>query len=257
MLKELEKINFIIFDLDGVFYRGDQPLPGIKEIIKFLDSKKINYCFFTNNSSFNLKHYKNKLNKFGINISTKQIINTSKIINSYLSYNNIQNIYVLGSKSLKKLLYKDRIKNNKNPDYIILGMNNEIKLKHISKVINIAHKDCKIIASNPDKLIPVENYYDLECGVLINLIEEFTEHKVLTLGKPHVYGFNYIFKEFNLQKDSTLMVGDTYETDIEGALTSKIKAGWINTGNKLAKNIKNNKDFFIFDSLFDLKNKLS
>lgn len=257
MKKDLKNIDFIIFDLDGVFYRGGKSLDGVKEIISFLNQKEINYCFFTNNSSYELSHYKNKLKSYGINISKKQIINTTKIINHYLKLNKIKEIYVLGSKSLKASLYKNRRKNKKAPEAVILGMNNDIKLKDISKTIGIINKDCQIIASNPDKLIPTENHYDLECGVIIDIIEEFTQKKVNILGKPNIYGFDYIFKEFNVNKDKTIMIGDTYETDIKGAINSNIKAGWIKTGNKLPKEVNNKKDFFVFDSLFDLKNKLS
>lgn len=257
MIEELKDINFIIFDLDGVFYRGENALEGVKEIITFLDTKEINYCFFTNNSSYDLSHYKNKLKSFGINISKKQIINTTKIINHYLEVNKINDIYVLGSKSLKASLYKNRSKNIKDPQAVIIGMNNDIKLKDISKTISIINKDCKIIASNPDKLIPKENYFDLECGVIIDIIEEFTHKKVNILGKPNTYGYDYIFKKFKLNKKRTLMIGDTYETDIKGALNSNIKAAWIKTGNKLPKEIKNKNEFLVFDSLLDLKHKLS
>ena len=68
MYRCLEDIEFIIFDLDGVFYREDEKIDGTKEIIDFLDKKNIDYCFFTNNSNYKTDRYKNKLLKGGVDV---------------------------------------------------------------------------------------------------------------------------------------------------------------------------------------------
>lgn len=41
----------IIFDMDGVIYRGSEPINGAKEVIEFLKERKIPFLFLTNNST--------------------------------------------------------------------------------------------------------------------------------------------------------------------------------------------------------------
>jgi ribonucleotide monophosphatase NagD (HAD superfamily) len=116
-------------------------------------------------------------------------------------------------------------------------------------------KDTQIIAANPDKLIPVKDGFELECGVLIDIIEEYTKKMVQVIGKPSPYGFNTILSKFGKENSETLMIGDTFETDILGAKNANISAGWINSGNKLPSDTLDF-DFMIFKSLIELKEKI-
>jgi HAD superfamily hydrolase (TIGR01450 family) len=134
-------------------------------------------------------------------------------------------------------------------------MDENITLKDISKIINLCKQECKIIASNPDKLIPVKNGFNLECGVIIDLIENFSDKKVEILGKPSKYGYEYILSNFNKLPKNTLMIGDTYETDIIGALQMGINPAWISTGNTLPYNLETRK-FMKFKDLSDVKIQL-
>ncbi|MCD6559372.1 MAG: HAD family hydrolase, partial [Palaeococcus sp.] len=48
----------IIFDMDGVLYRGDRPIEGARDVIEFLKSHKIPFVFLTNNSTKNAAMYR-------------------------------------------------------------------------------------------------------------------------------------------------------------------------------------------------------
>ena len=250
----LNNINFIIFDLDGIFYRDYEPINDGKEMIEFLEKNGINYCFLTNNSSFPLRIYKEKLLKCGMTVKEDKIITTTLLLESYILKSNFKDIYVLGSPHLKKYLYERFSLSLKKPDVLVVGMHDEITLNDISNAINLLTKDTKIIAANPDKLIPKDNGFGLECGIIIDLIENITNKKVFVVGKPASYAYDIILKKFGTIKENTLMVGDTYDTDISGALNNNIKAVWVNTGNKLP-NSREKDDFLKVDSLFDLMKK--
>lgn len=256
MYKKLRNKELIIFDLDGVFYKDDNPIHGGKEIIDYLNQKNIDYCFFTNNSSFEKNRYVKKLFKCGIYINEDKIINPTEIINNYLTMKNVKNIHVLGSDALKKSLEKTFNFTDVTPEYIVIGMDNNISLKDISRIINICSKNTSIIAANPDKLIPTKKGFDLECGVIIDLIEEYSNKKVEVLGKPNKYGYEQILSKFNQVASKTLMVGDTYQTDILGAEQMEIDAVWIKTG-MILPSIIINKSFIEFDNLIDLKNEIA
>jgi 4-nitrophenyl phosphatase len=255
MYKTLKDIDFIIFDLDGVFYREDEQIKGTKEIIDYLEEKEIEYCFFTNNSNYKTKRYKEKLLKCNVNTHENKIFTTTKLIEHYLFENSANSIYILGSNQLQESLYTIYEKNETNPEYIIIGMDNDIKLKDISKTINLIKDNTKIIAANPDNLIPIKDGFDLECGAIIKIIQSYTKKNIEVIGKPNKFGYETILKKFNKTNLQTLMVGDTYSTDVLGAKNSGINPAWIKTGNALPIDIKKI-DFMIFESLIELKQKL-
>lgn len=234
----IQNKKLIILDLDGVVYKENNLIKEAKIFINFLINSNINYCFLTNNTSYDLDHYEKKLSNFGIKVSDENIITPLKLINHYLEQNLYKKVFILGSESLKKYVYNDFEKEEKKPDCIVIGMNDDITLKEISHIINLSNdNNIPIIATNPDLLIPRLNRYDLECGAIIILVEKFTSKKVTVIGKPNSFAFEYIQEKFNTKKSNILMIGDTYDTDIYGAISSNIDAVWVATGNKLPENI--------------------
>jgi len=248
---DLNKIKFVIFDLDGVFYRDHEAITGGKEIIEFLDSNEIRYCFLTNNSCFPLQTYQQKLQICGINVDKEKIVTTTSLLRSYITNKQFKEIYVLGSPHLKNILYKDFIYTPSNPQALIVGMHDDITLNDISMAISALGEDSEIIAANPDKLIPKQGGFGLECGVILDILYGATNKEAFVVGKPNYYAFDFILHNFNLDREEALMVGDTYDTDILGAINSKIKAAWVETGNVLPNNIDTNQ-FLCVDSLHDL-----
>lgn len=248
---DLKHIKFVIFDLDGVFYKDFDPIHGGKEMIEFLNSHEIDYCFLTNNSCFELQTYQHKLKNCGIDVGQNKIITTTTLLLAYIKEQKFKDIYVLGSDYLATTLYKNFKHSQHNPDALILGMNDNMTLSDISNAINAIGENTKIIAANPDKLIPKRDGFALECGAIIDIVEDITKQEVFVVGKPNKYAYDYILKTFDIKKEETLMVGDTYETDIKGGLNYDIKAIWVKTGNALPNDISTD-EFICLESLFEV-----
>jgi len=231
----VEKVKFVIFDLDGVFYRGFTPLPGGKEMLDFLEKNGIGYCFLTNNSSYPLYMYIEKLKGFGLDVYENQIITTSMIMDRYLDLHNISSIHILGSAHLKNALNSKICANNKTPQALIVGMDDSISMADISCALNRCDGNTQIIATNGDYFIPRDGRFDLECGAILDILCKALNRPHIIVGKPSLFAFDFALERYGASRNSTLMVGDTYETDIQGALESGLQAAWIATGNSLPK----------------------
>ena len=46
-----ERTEYFVVDLDGTFYRCEQPIPGAADCLRRIEETGKNYCFFSNNSS--------------------------------------------------------------------------------------------------------------------------------------------------------------------------------------------------------------
>ncbi len=252
----LQAIKFLIFDLDGVFYRGNSPIDGGAQMIEFLESNNIGYCFLTNNSYYPIEAYQKKLETCGVYVSLDRIITTTTLLSVYIKEKCYNDIFVLGCPYLKEKLYKSCNKSLCNPDALVIGMEDNMSLLDISNAINIIAPKTDIIAANPDKLIPKSDGFALECGVIIDIVEDVSKKEVFVVGKPSRYAYDFILNTFNISKEETLMVGDTYDTDIKGALNCGIKAAWVNTGNILPDSMTHT-NFIRLDSLKCLVELLS
>jgi putative hydrolase of the HAD superfamily len=58
-----------------------------------------------------------------------------------------------------------------------------------------------------------------------------------SIQKPHKEIFNFALKNTNSRRNESLMIGDCYEADIEGAYNAKIDQLWFNPGNLPCKTI--------------------
>ena len=57
----------------------------------------------------------------------------------------------------------------------------------------------------------------------------------ISIQKPHAKIFSYALKSTNSRRIESLMIGDSYEADIEGAQNSRIDQLWLNPSRKAPK----------------------
>lgn len=228
----LKKIKAFIFDLDGVFYKSDEILKGGEEIIRFLQAKDIPFAFYTNNSRKNPDEYVKKLANINIFVNENQIFTAGVLSKEYieLNYPN-KKIKIYGSSSLKKLFIDSKIE-KENPDIILIGMDNSINMKDLSQIRNFAQKEKQLIFTNPDSFIPTKNGFEFECGLIIDIMKKYCIKKPIIIGKPSSFGFELILDFLKVKKQNLAMVGDTYQTDIKGAIKVGIIPIHLNTSNK-------------------------
>src|SRR5260370_27973419 len=66
------KTGYLI-DMDGVIYRGSEPIPGAAECVSYLQAEGLPYLFLTNNSAYTPLDVVVKLRKFGIEASEERV----------------------------------------------------------------------------------------------------------------------------------------------------------------------------------------
>ena len=80
-------MSLYIFDLDGVVYRGEKVLPGVKESLSLLRNRKEQICFLSNNSTLSRQGFLRKLDRLGIQAKLDELYPSSYLAAVYLSGN--------------------------------------------------------------------------------------------------------------------------------------------------------------------------
>lgn len=83
-MKKLLNIKRVFLDLDGTIYQGNKIFPVTSPFLDFLRRRNIQYTFLTNNSSFSIDEYVNKLNFLGISASSEDFYTSVKYTIDYL-----------------------------------------------------------------------------------------------------------------------------------------------------------------------------
>src|SRR5512134_410207 len=101
-MPSLSEIKHLIIDMDGVLYRGDQPMPLLREFFGFLRERSIPFILATNNSTRTPQEYVDKLARMGVTVSPEEILHSGQATARFLSsaYPRGTRIHVFGMPSL-------------------------------------------------------------------------------------------------------------------------------------------------------------
>lgn len=80
----LDRISTVIFDCDGVLWRGSRAIPGAAEAIAKLRQRGKRLFFITNNSTKDRRMLLKKFRAFGLDARLDEIIGTSYLLAAHL-----------------------------------------------------------------------------------------------------------------------------------------------------------------------------
>src|SRR5512135_1312004 len=82
---DLSAFRFLITDMDGVLWRGSEPLPGLVEFFQFLRQHDIRFVCATNNASTLPEKLAERLQGWGADVRPEEIVTSSVATADYLA----------------------------------------------------------------------------------------------------------------------------------------------------------------------------
>lgn len=268
----IQSYNVLLFDLDGVIYKGNSPVIHAVKTLNILSNKKeICIVYITNNASKSIIQIDRKLINLGIINRPKRIISsvqpTIEIVKNYANRND--KVLILGSEYLKRTIknlgFKIANSSLDSPKILIQGLSPLTSWTDLAEACYALSKN-KIpwIVTNMDKCIPKERGFAPGNGALVDLIKNTTGHTPIVAGKPEPKIFQLALKSaqkylhsFNkTTRVKPLVIGDRLDTDIFGGNKLSIDTALVLTGvDSIQKAIlasKHQRPKYIFGNLSDL-----
>ncbi len=224
-----------ILDMDGVVYREDHLIEGARELIAEFREKSIPFLFLTNNSAPTPEDLVVKLRHLGIpNLTPRHFYTSAMNTADFLSTIHPQRTaYVLGEGGLLSALKDAGIPSDGiRPDYVVVGEGNPAADK-LNKAHQLLEKGARLVATNPDNWCPVSPTATRPgAGATVAFLEASTGQRAYYLGKPNPFMFMRAVRKLgiNAHPSEVVMIGDTLETDIRGAVEVGMMAYLVLTG---------------------------
>lgn len=222
-----------LLDMDGVLYRGKHLIEGAADFINELLNNDIPFLFLTNNSSPTPKDLSVKLEKYGLDVPKSHFYTCAMATVDFLSLNKPEGTaFVIGEGGILTALDKAGYGITSNdPDYVIVAEGRTINYENMQAAQNMILNGAHLIATNLDETCPTDNGFRPGCGALVASLEKATNKAAYSVGKPSPFMMRAARKKLGLQTSQTIMIGDTMETDIKGAVELGFNSVLVLSGN--------------------------
>lgn len=175
----LDSVDSVLFDCDGVIWRGDQAIPGAPDVINLLKKNGKKVFFVTNNSTKTRKMYADKLALMGFNAAEDEVFGTAYCSAMYLKHvSRLQGkVYLIGSNAMRQELEKVGIQQTGvGPDPIsgvqidwanvpldpevkavVVGFDEHFSYMKLNRALQyLNNPDCLLVGTNTDTRLPLE-----------------------------------------------------------------------------------------------------
>jgi glycerol 3-phosphatase-2 len=220
-----DRYDAFLFDLDGVLYRGPEPVPGAADVLARLRELGKGIAFVTNNSSRPPQDVARHLTSVGIEAFDDEIETSALTTGLLLADRKLRTAYVIGEEGLRSALAAHGIETvggePESVDVVVVGLDRRATYETLRIASVLVERGASLVASNPDGSFPAEDGLAWPgAGALLAVIETTAGVVAEVVGKPHAPIFRAALARAGGGR--ALVVGDRLDTDIAGAR----EVGW-------------------------------
>jgi 4-nitrophenyl phosphatase len=223
---DLANLRGLLLDLDGVVYRGMDPLPGAAELSATLRSLGIRYAFVTNNATLTPRQYQVKLGRMGVHVKAHEVLTSPQATAAYLKAGAPPGtaVYVIGEHGLRQALRSAGFDvGGPDPKYVVVGLDRHLTYKRLAEASLAIRRGAALVATNADPAIPVEAGMWPGAGAILAAVEKATATEAVVIGKPQPTLVRIALERIGTDPERTAMVGDQVGTDIRAGEAAGLK----------------------------------
>lgn len=210
-------MSAIISDLDGVTYRGEDPIESAVKAFQKWHENGFPYAFVTNNSTKTAEEFAGKLNGMGIPASANQIVTTCDVAADRLAalVKPGSRVMIIGAASLQHSVEKRGfVIAEKDVKAVVAGLDRTFTFKKLTNAQTALLQGAHFIGTNPDHMLPDGEGFEPGAGAIIKAIETASGVAPVIIGKPEIDLINRALSILRTDPASTYMLGDQIMTDI-------------------------------------------
>ena len=216
----------VVFDLDGVLFRGRTALPHAAEAVAKLRSLGLKVFFFTNNATKTRMQYCRKLNKLGIGAHLGEIYTSANGTAIYMREKGWKGkALVVGEYGLKKELQSAGFSIVSSPpaDFVVVGLDRKFTYKKLANALLALKQGARFIVTNSNPTLPLEDKIAPGSAAMVEaLVACARQRPEVIVGKPNTYILRKIAEAAGAGKQASAAPAKSGKG--KSASTAKVKA---------------------------------
>ncbi len=229
------EIKAVVFDLDGVVYKGDRGIPGVAgEIFRLQHSVQVLYL--TNNATKSRADYVRHLALFGMEVHASQVMTSSYGCARYVEekYGRGKKVFVIGEQGLRDELETETgavLVEGEGAEIIVVGLDRGLTYQKLGFALKNLNNGAAFVLANSDPTLPTENGVLPGTGSIAALLIYASGRKPdAVIGKPSTYLMDILLEMHRIKPKEAAFVGDRLDIDIRMANKVGMKSVLVLTG---------------------------
>jgi 4-nitrophenyl phosphatase len=221
-VEELSGIDGLVCDLDGVVYRGAEPVDGSPEAIGRLRELGVRVVFCTNNASPTIDGYLRKLRAMGVEVEPDELVTSAIVTVEVMSARGVvgKQAIVVGEDGLREALTSIGVQvnddeNSVSADFVVVGFDQSFNYAALRRASFAIQGGAQLIACNADASFPAADGLWPGAGSLVAAIETASGARAEVMGKPHKQMMRSTQRHLG-NATRIAIAGDRPSTDLEG-----------------------------------------
>ncbi len=243
-----DRVRLVIFDLDGVIYRGTQPIPGARELVDHLHAAGVAVRFATNNSMVARSGYVERLGAMGIDAAVDEIVTSTSATVEHLRRHapEVRSVLAIGADGMRAELSDAGLEVGmarevssevydggplaRGYDAVIVGLDPDADYWSLAVAMSAVAGGARLIATNADARYPTPSGFLPGAGAIVAALVTATGVTPEVIGKPSPAMFTAILEASGIGAADAVVVGDNPDADVAGAHRAGVAAILVLTG---------------------------
>jgi glycerol-1-phosphatase len=219
----------LIVDLDGVVYRGREPVPGMPELLRRRADAGDSIVYCTNNSWLHRSEYQHRLSAIGVPVSADRVVTSARATALALTEREGVRplVMLLGGDGLGRELEEVGLRVvpateaglESKPEALVVGIDFELSHQRLSAAAQAVRAGARFVATNRDPVYPDANGRLLAgAGAMVAAVEAAAGRAPdLVVGKPEPTMFREAARVAGAEVRDAIVIGDSLTSDIPAA----------------------------------------
>jgi len=242
----------LLVDLDGVVYRGAEPVPGVAAVLADRAAAGDDVIYVTNNSMHYRADYVTRLIAMGAPVTPDRVVSSSRATALHLRDHEpgIHRVLAVGAGGLERELRDvgldvvtaaaaatrmtqesiDGMAAAGRPDAVVVGLDPNLTYLRLAVAADCIRAGSRFIATNRDPVYPTERGLRPGAGAVVAAIEAATGATPLSIGKPAPLLLEIAAAAVGRDARDAVMIGDGIGTDLAAALAVGARSVLMLTG---------------------------
>jgi len=241
-------LRLVIFDLDGVMYRGRQPVPGAAALVAALRKRGLLIRFATNNSMATRAMYVPRLVEMGVPVEPEEIVTSTSATIDHLERHlpEVHTVMAIGAAGMLEELRTagfdatpageavdlayDGGPLERRFDAVIAGLDPSFDFRRLAAATTAIRAGARFVATNADLRYPTPSGFLPGAGSIIAALRAAAGAEPLIIGKPEPGIFTVILERAGVRPQEAVAIGDNPDADMVAAHRAGMRSILVLTG---------------------------